>query len=82
VTNVATSVSLFGDYDRNGIVDAADYVVWRDHFGQSLGGGASIGVPEPSIVMMPALAVVFALLRPSVMRLRDRRLSLQLSNLR
>ena len=24
-----------GDYNGNGIVDAADYTVWRDHFGQT-----------------------------------------------
>lgn len=27
-------VSLIGDYNGNGIVDAADYAVWRDTFGQ------------------------------------------------
>jgi hypothetical protein len=25
-----------GDYNGNGIVDAADYVVWRDTFGESV----------------------------------------------
>jgi hypothetical protein len=25
-----------GDYNGNGIVDAADYTVWRDHLGQSV----------------------------------------------
>jgi hypothetical protein len=24
-----------GDYNNNGVVDAADYVIWRDHLGQS-----------------------------------------------
>ena len=24
-----------GDYNNNGIVDAADYTVWRDHLGQT-----------------------------------------------
>lgn len=28
------SVSVLGDYNQNGIVDAADYVVWRDTLGQ------------------------------------------------
>jgi hypothetical protein len=27
--------SLAGDYNGNGIVDAADYTVWRDHLGQN-----------------------------------------------
>ena len=26
---------LFGDYNSNGVVDAADYTVWRDHLGQT-----------------------------------------------
>jgi hypothetical protein len=26
---------LAGDYNHNGVVDAADYTVWRDHLGQS-----------------------------------------------
>jgi hypothetical protein len=30
----STSV-LIGDYNNNGIVDAADYTVWRDHLGQT-----------------------------------------------
>ena len=29
------AVGLAGDYTHNGIVDAADYVVWRKTFGQS-----------------------------------------------
>jgi hypothetical protein len=27
-------LTLFGDYDQNGTVDAADYAVWRDNLGQ------------------------------------------------
>jgi hypothetical protein len=26
---------LLGDYNNNGIVDAADYTIWRDHLGQT-----------------------------------------------
>ena len=29
--------SLLGDYNENGVVDAADFTVWRDSFGQSVG---------------------------------------------
>ena len=28
------SIALAGDYDGDGIVDAADYVVWRNNLGQ------------------------------------------------
>jgi autotransporter-associated beta strand protein len=70
----ATSVSLFvtlpGDFTGNGVVDAADYVVWRDglgtkftqadynvwrsHFGQSVGANSSLGA-----VPEPATASAF-----------------------
>jgi autotransporter-associated beta strand protein/T5SS/PEP-CTERM-associated repeat protein len=30
-----TAAKLAGDYNDNGILDAADYTVWRDHLGQS-----------------------------------------------
>jgi hypothetical protein len=30
------AIGLPGDYNGNGIVDAADYAVWRDHLGQSV----------------------------------------------
>jgi hypothetical protein len=40
--NLAPPPSPTGDYNRNGVVDAADYVAWRDTLGQnvSMGTGA------------------------------------------
>jgi hypothetical protein len=36
VTYIGTApAGVLGDYNGNGIVDAADYTVWRDHLGQS-----------------------------------------------
>ena len=35
VVTYVTSAGITGDYNGNGVVDAADYVVWRDHLGQS-----------------------------------------------
>jgi hypothetical protein len=37
VTNglLIVAVPTAGDYNRNGVVDAADYTVWRDSFGQT-----------------------------------------------
>jgi hypothetical protein len=32
---VLANVNVAGDYNGNGIVDAADYTVWRDHLGQT-----------------------------------------------
>jgi len=32
-------VGLPGDYNHNGVVDAADYVVWRDTLGQTVTTG-------------------------------------------
>jgi microcystin-dependent protein len=31
-----TLASLPGDYNNNGVVDAADYVLWREHLGESI----------------------------------------------
>jgi hypothetical protein len=72
-----------GDYNENGIVDAADYVVWRKtngspagynlwrmNFGRTSGSGsgsALTAVPEPSNLL---LAVV-ALLLTALVRARD-----------
>jgi len=42
-TNGILSVTLVGDYNGNGVVDAADYTVWRDTLGQSGSGLAADG---------------------------------------
>lgn len=58
VTYVGTAPGLQGDYNGNGVVDGADYVVWRNggspdstqagynlwraHFGESSGGGSGL----------------------------------------
>ena len=34
VTYIGSAAGVIGDYNGNGVVDAADYVVWRDHLGQ------------------------------------------------
>ena len=33
LSNFTPTVSLLGDYNRNGVIDAADYTVWRDALG-------------------------------------------------
>jgi T5SS/PEP-CTERM-associated repeat protein len=84
---------LPGDYNDDGVVDAADYTVWRDrsgeedslpnddspgvgpddydrwkqHFGESTGGGAVAGgadsssVPEPLAIFLSATGMIFLL---------------------
>ena len=60
------STSLPGDYNHDGKVDAADYVVWRksngsqsdyntwrSHFGQSAGSGAALPSAEPLSAAVP-----------------------------
>jgi hypothetical protein len=68
-----TVENLPGDHNLDGSVDAADYVWWRksdglpdgyaawqEHFGESLGGGSSSGLPEPSAGLMLVIgSIVF-----------------------
>ncbi len=42
-TLVAAPASLAGDYSRNGVVDAADYTLWRDTLGQTTDSLAADG---------------------------------------
>jgi hypothetical protein len=68
------SIGLDGDYNGDGSVDAADYVVWRktdvtqpgynlwrQNFGRTAGSGAlaNASVPEPSAAMLGALLLGF-----------------------
>jgi hypothetical protein len=49
VLYLAVITALDGDYNDNGVVDAADYTVWRDHLGQQrtlLNETASLGVVD------------------------------------
>ena len=85
VTYVGGS-TLVGDYNNNGTVDAADYVVWRktningalgytnwrSHFGQTAGSGALTGaaIPEPSCCLLAAIALMSGGLRAQRKALR------------
>ena len=58
------------DGNRNGIVDAADYTVWRDHMGEKLSAGVGSGaalpsaaplspaIPEPGAIFLATMALV------------------------
>jgi formylglycine-generating enzyme required for sulfatase activity len=69
----------FGDYNRDGSVDAADYVawrrndgtpsgyhLWRQNFGRSLGAGSTLPrpVPEPAAGLLLSIAAMSLLLSP------------------
>ena len=72
---VSSGATLPGDYNGNGVVDAADYVVWRNglgttfvqsdynvwrqHFGATAGGGASLGTA--SVVPEPTTWLLLVL---------------------
>jgi hypothetical protein len=74
---------LDGDFNHDGSVDAADYVVWRKgvgvettednyniwrtNFGRTAGGGAAANVPEPSAAAL-VLLVLAAIRRPDACR--------------
>ncbi len=73
------SGALVGDYNGNGIVGAADYVVWRDgdspdsgpqgypdwktNFGNTAGSGTNAASPEPTGLVLFLLACVMPFFR-------------------
>ncbi|WP_221435553.1 hypothetical protein [Algisphaera agarilytica] len=54
-------VDLAADGNGNGVVDAADYTVWQDNFGITApAGGASVVIPEPSVLALTVLGMICA----------------------
>lgn len=81
---VLSSLTLPGDFDSDGDVDGTDFLVWQRGFGAefgatdlsdwesnygTVGGGAAVGVPEPSAVAL----LVIGLTNVSVLITRRRR---------
>jgi phospholipase/lecithinase/hemolysin len=66
----ALAVVSRGDFNWDGVVDAADYVIWRKeysfvdfnewrgNFGESAGMGAAASVPEPGLLASIAASVI------------------------
>ena len=54
---------MLADANDNGIVDAADYTVWRDAFESA---SSLTGVPEPGAVVLLAIAAGSLLARRRV----------------
>lgn len=88
LTDVMVAPSLAGDFNDDGIVDAADYTIWRDglggqfnpegydvwktHFGQTAGAGATAcaAIPEPlSTWLIVSLAMIGAGARTMSLRI-------------
>lgn len=73
----AVGPELDGDFNGDGSIDAADYVVWRKsypgtytqadydawvtNFGTNVGGGSGGAVPEPSTLLCGAFAIALGL---------------------
>jgi hypothetical protein len=78
-----------GDYNRDGTVDAADYVVWRKglgttytqadydawraNFGQTIGSGAALPSAEPLSIAVPEPATLTLLIMAMVVHYARRR---------
>jgi hypothetical protein len=49
---IVTGSTLLGDYNHNGIVDAADYIVWRTSFGLTGSGLAADGNSDNAVTQL------------------------------
>lgn len=78
IARIAPVEALAGDFNNNGVVDAADYTVWRDGLGEAfsqadydvwvanygaIAPAASRSVPEPNAVLLLTIAALEALSR-------------------
>ena len=80
-----TCLGKLADFNNDGVINAADYTVWRDtaphmpegydlwrsKFGAPGGsGGAGQAVPEPSTVALALILVIAPLIRPEIVPLK------------
>jgi hypothetical protein len=79
VPGIIVDPGINGDFNLNGVVDAADFVVWRNtgrppadydlwrsRFGMTTGAGsgaATAGVPEPGFGLFAIAGIAASLLR-------------------
>jgi hypothetical protein len=72
--SLVASTVIPGDHNQDGVVDAADYVMWRklnpgdlagynqwqSHFGESQSGSGNSQVPEPAVSVLAAIVAAVA----------------------
>ena len=57
IDNLRLAMPLAGDFNRDGAVDAADYTVWRDTFGQSVAPGSGADADRDAMVTSDDYAI-------------------------
>jgi hypothetical protein len=57
--DISRDANADADGNDNGVVDAADYVIWGKNLGQPTGSGAIAngGIPEPATTVLSILGV-------------------------
>ena len=62
-----STMNLAAGGNGDGIVDAADYTIWRDHLGQHVGSGSGLAapMPEPSAFLLFGIATILIGIRKS-----------------
>ncbi|QDT68871.1 hypothetical protein MalM25_17960 [Planctomycetes bacterium MalM25] len=79
LSSFVSSPALAGDFNQDGVIDAADYTVWRDnlggeydatdyatwaqHYGDSLTPASSAAVPESGSALLVVIGAFWTLLR-------------------
>jgi len=64
ISTFGSTAELVADGNRDGVVDAADYTVWRDHLVPLPSTAGRASVPEPSISLLVLLGGCGFLLIP------------------
>ncbi|WP_197525447.1 hypothetical protein [Pseudobythopirellula maris] len=58
--NESNGIGLQADGNLNGVVDAADFTVWRDNLQEMASSSNSTSIPEPAAALLSLMAIVAA----------------------